>query len=246
MTVGTAVRWAGPSGSCAAATALRGHAERQQRIAAAVGGGARVRRAPVRDHLDRARRLAPDHDAVVTVGRALAALEAQAGVPAGEARDVRQRGLAPLLVADHEQRDLGVVRRAPGEQPHRAEREHDAALHVDAAGADQLLALARERPVVGVRDDGVEVAEQQDPLGAGAAQPRQQVGRVACARARHPLDRRPRREAARRTPTRTPRRRARRRTARRPPPAPRARAPPAARSPPPPPAPMDPWRRARY
>ena len=41
--------------------------------------------------------------------------------------------------------DLGVVLRARGERAQDAEREHDAALHVDRAGADELVAVALER-----------------------------------------------------------------------------------------------------
>ena len=71
--------------------------------------------------------------------------------------------LPPLLVADEQQHDLGVGVRALGERAQGPEGEHDAALHVDGARADQPVAVAGQRLVVVVRDDRVEVAEQQDP-----------------------------------------------------------------------------------
>ncbi len=120
-----------------------------------------MRRAPARVDADRARGLAAHDHALLAVGRELAGLEAQAGVPAGEALGVQERRRAPLLVADEQQPDLGEVLGALLERAERAEREHDAALHVDGAGADQPLAGAGERLVLGVGDHGVDVAEQQ-------------------------------------------------------------------------------------
>ena len=52
----------------------------------------------------------------------------------------------------------------------------------------QPLAVAPQRLVVRVRDDRVDVPEQQDPARAAPAQRREQVGRVRGARARRPLD----------------------------------------------------------
>ena len=138
-----------------------------------------MRGAAVRLHLDRARGLAAHHHALGALGRQLARLEAQARVPAGEALRVAERGGPPLLVADQQQRGLGVGVAARGQRAEHAEREHDPALHVDGARAEQLLALAAERLVVLVADDGVDVPEQEHAPGAGARQAQQQVGRVA-------------------------------------------------------------------
>ena len=55
-------------------------------------------------------------------------------------------------------------------------------------GADEPVVLAAQRPVVGVRDHGVEVAEEQEPLGARARQADEQVGRVVGGGARDALD----------------------------------------------------------
>ena len=121
-----------------------------------------MRGAAVRLDLDRARGLAAHDDALGALGRELARLEAQARVPAGEALRVGERRRPPLLVADEQQRGLGERVAARGERAQHAEREDDAALHVDRAGAEQLLAVARERLVVLVADHRVDVAEQQD------------------------------------------------------------------------------------
>ena len=170
-------------GVVAAGHRLRGRGEREQRVAPAVGRRARVRGAAVRAHAQRAGGLAAHDDALLPVGRARAALEAEAGVEAGEALGVGELGGPPLLVADQQQGDLGVVLRPRGERPQHAEREHDAALHVDRAGADELVADALERAVRGVRDHGVEVAEQQDAAAALAVEAGDQVVGVVGRRA---------------------------------------------------------------
>ena len=136
-----------------------------------------------------ARGLAAHDDALLVAGE-LAGLEAQAGVEAREARDVAEVGGPPLLVAHQQQRELGVELRALGEGSQRAEGEHVAALHVHAAAADQLLAVAVQRLVVGVRDDGVDVADQQRLARARPVQAEHEILGVAGARARHALDRR--------------------------------------------------------
>jgi formamidopyrimidine-DNA glycosylase len=101
---------------------------------------------------------------------------------------VAERGGPPLLVADQQQRDLGVVLAALGERAHDPEREHDAALHVDRAGADQLVAVALQRAVGLVRDHGVDVAEQQDAAAAGAAEVDDEVVGVVGRRAGDALE----------------------------------------------------------
>ena len=92
---------------------------------------------------------------------------------------MREVARAPLLVADEQQRDLGEVLRALGERAQDAEREDVAALHVDRARADEVVALGRERAVILVRVDGVDVAEQHDPPAAAAGERHDQVVGVA-------------------------------------------------------------------
>jgi hypothetical protein len=50
-----------------------------------------------------------------------------------------------------------------------------------------VVAVAPQRPVVGVRDDGVDMAEQQDAARAAPAQAREQVRGVGGGGARRPL-----------------------------------------------------------
>ena len=95
--------------------------------------------------------------------RALAGLEAEAGVEAGEALGVAEGDRAPLLVVHQQHGGLGVQLGPPGQLAHHAQRQRHAALHVDGARAGQAVAVALERPVRAVRHDGVEVAEQQQP-----------------------------------------------------------------------------------
>ena len=95
----------------------------------------------------------------------LPGLEAQADVEAGEALDVAEGPDPPLLVLHEQERGLGEAR-APLRRRQRAqqtERQHDAALHVDRPGAEQLVAVARERPMPVVGDDGVEVTHEHEP-----------------------------------------------------------------------------------
>ena len=130
-TVGTDVRCAGPSRIVQRRHRLRGAREREQRVRALLRRRARVRRAAVREHPQRARGLALDDDRLLPVRRQLAALEAQAGVVAREALGVDEVARAPLLVADEQQRDLREGVRALRERAQHAEREDVAALHVD-------------------------------------------------------------------------------------------------------------------
>ena len=179
----------GPGGVGARGDEPGGLAEREQRVAALLRRGARVRRDPVRADAQRGRRLAlGDHGLLVAVE--LAGLEAQAGVVAGEARRVAEAAGPPLLVDHGEQGELREALRDRGQRAHDPERERDPALHVHRPGADQAVALAGQRTVVGVGDDGVEMAEQQHPAAPGARDRRQQIGGVPGRRAGRPLDRR--------------------------------------------------------
>src|SRR4029453_1043826 len=102
--------------------------------------------------------------------RALAALEAEAGVEAGEALAVGERSGAPLLVV-HEQYHPPPLQLPPRrELAHQAEGERPAALHVHGPGAGQAVALALDRPVRVVGDHGVEVAEQEELGGSSPAE----------------------------------------------------------------------------
>ena len=174
--------------------AERGHGprhlgEREQRVAAGLGRRTGVRRDTVRGHAQGAGRLAARDQRVLAVRPALAGLEAEAGVVTGEPGPVRELARPPLLVVDREQVEPSVCIGHLGEDPHHAERQRHPALHVDGARADQPPLGALERPVLGVRVDRVEVAEQQDLGRAGARQARHQVGRVAGGRAGDALDR---------------------------------------------------------
>jgi hypothetical protein len=137
--------------------------------------------------LERPGGLALDDQGVVALPVDLPGLEAETGVPAGEALRVGERHRAPLLVVDEQHRRLGVQLRAPGQLAHHAERQRHAALHVDGPRADQSIPVAGERPVGVVGDDRVEVAEQQQAALAAAAQVSEQVGRVAGRGAVDPL-----------------------------------------------------------
>ena len=146
-----------------------------------------MRLAPVREDAQGPRRLALDDDGVVAVRRQLAALEAQAGVPAREAVGVDEPAGAPFLVAHEQQRDLLEELRPQRQLAQDAEREDVAALHVDRARTDEVLAVALQRAVVVVRVDRVDVAEQHDAPGARARQRDDQVVGVIRRRARGAL-----------------------------------------------------------
>jgi hypothetical protein len=103
---------------------------------------------------------------------------------------VRERADAPLLVDDEQQRDLGERLRPPRERAQHAERQHVAALHVDGARPVELVGVggvALHRPVVVMRDDGVEMSEEQDPAAARAGEAGDEVRRVVGAGARDVL-----------------------------------------------------------
>ena len=211
ITVGTAVRWAAPCGSCARGDELRGLGEREQRVAAAVRRGAAVGAAAVRGDVDRARRLAPDHDALVGAGE-LARLEAQARVEAGEAR---RRGRSRRCATPRRRRAAARAARrarARGERPQRADGEDVAALHVDAAAS---RAAARRRAAAAGARRARRPCRRGRPAApcpcrcraGGRRGPRRGRG-TSTGRARSS----PRRAAARRTPRRTRSRRGRRRS----------------------------------
>src|SRR5437868_2690097 len=83
--------------------------EREQGVPPLVGCGARVRRdAPGLD-AQCPRRLAAHDHALVAARSALAGLEAEAAVDAGEALGVREPVRSPLLVGHEKERELGVV-----------------------------------------------------------------------------------------------------------------------------------------
>ncbi len=152
---------------------LGGGGEREQRVAALVGRRPGVRAVPLGQHLDGAGRLALDDDRVVALDVELAGLEAQAGVEAGEAVDMAEPADAPLLVDDEQQGDLGEQVGPRAQRAQDAEGQDIAALHVDGARAIEavgVVGVAFEHAVLVVGDDGVEVAEQKDALGACSAQ----------------------------------------------------------------------------
>ena len=138
-TVGTAVRRSGPSGSWQPATAWAAAASASSALRPRSGAEPECEARPSARTFSVPAALRRTHDAVVALRRARAALEAEAGVEAREALHVAERRRPPLLVADQQQRDLGVVLRARGQRAHDAEREHDAALHVDRARPDHSL-----------------------------------------------------------------------------------------------------------
>ena len=94
----------------------RGGRQREQSVPALIGGAAGVGGASGACHAHRARRLARDHHALSALDAELPALEAQAGVVAGEPLDVAELVPAPLLVGDQQQRQLGEHVSPPGER----------------------------------------------------------------------------------------------------------------------------------
>ena len=94
----------------------------------------------------------------------------------------------PFLVHNRQQADLGETLRQLRQRPEHAQSQDHATLHVDRAGADKPFAVQLERPMVGVGDDRVEVAEQEQATAAAASDRRQQVGRMVWRRTRWTLD----------------------------------------------------------
>ena len=87
-------------------------------------------------------------------------------------------GGPPLLVADEQQRELGVALRALGEGAQRAEREDVAALHVTLPEPTNCRP-ALQRLVLRVGDDGVLVADSSALPRAGAMQAGDEILGVA-------------------------------------------------------------------
>ena len=231
----------GAGGVVAGGDGLGGGGERQQRVAPAVGRRAGVGGAAAGGHAHRPRRLAA-HDHGVLARRRSARRPRSTGTRRSRRSGRRARGRPSATPrrtrAAARPRAVGLG--ALGERAHDADREHVAALHVDRPRADELAALAVQRPVAVVRDHGVHVAR----AAAGAWSPCRRAWPAGPARARArstgSARSRPRRAAARRTRRRTRRRPGRRPTARRRPPAPRARARRGGRSPRPRTAPRGP------
>ncbi len=165
-----------------------GAGEGEQRVDPLVGGGARVGGAPVGGDAQSARRLATDDDALVALRRQLPRLEAQARIPALEAPGVGERRRPPLLVDDQQQGHLGEGVRAGGEGAQDTQGEDHAALHVDAPGSDEPVAVALEQPVARMGHHRVEVTEEQQAPRTGARDSCDQVVGVGRRRARDPLD----------------------------------------------------------
>ena len=124
--------------------------------------------AAARVHLDRARRLASHDDALVPV--AASARRPRSTGTRPSRRSARRGRTAPARHSSSQTSSSAASAksaRALGQRAQRPEREHDAALHVDAcpsrAGARRR---ARSGRWCACADDGVDVAEQQDPAAA--------------------------------------------------------------------------------
>ena len=224
-TVGTAVRRCGALRVLAARHRLGRRGQREQRVDPLVGRRARVRAAPVRGHAQRAGRLAPRRPR--PRGR-----RRPAGRPrsTGRRRSPRSAGRGRRAPTRHSSSqtsssgDLGELRRRAwrGRAGGRARARRRPSCRSRPSPA--ALAVARQRAVLVVGDDGVEVAEQQQPPRARC----RSGGRAGRRRGRARSTRRarssPRRAPAPRRARPPPRRRGRRRSASRSPRAPRARA----------------------
>ena len=142
----------------------------------------------MRLHVQRGRRLAlHDHRLVTRLG-ALAGLEAQAGVEAREALCMGKGRGAPLLVVHEQDRGLGEQLGPRCKLAHDPQRQRHPALHVDSARPGEAVALPRERTVGIMRDNRVEVSEQQHSRLAASPQPAHEVARVFGRGALQPLD----------------------------------------------------------
>ena len=187
-TVGTAVRCSGPSGACRAATAWAAAASASSALRPRSGAepecAARPRACTLIVPAALRRTTTPSRPSGVSS-------------PASKHRHASQpakRGACANGAVRHSSSHTSSSAtsaksaRAPGQRAQHAEREHDAALHVDGAGAEQVVAVALERLVMGVPDDRVDVPEQQDPARAAPAQRREQVGGMRGRRALRALD----------------------------------------------------------
>ena len=171
--VGTAVSRSGPVGVAAGGHELSHRRERQQSAAALLRGRAGVRRTPVSEHAERRGGLALHDHPLRARLRALARLEAETRVEAGEALGMSEGGGAPLLVVHQQHHRLGEQLGARRQLAHHAQRERHAALHVHRPGPGEAVdVIARQRTVGVVRDNSVEVPEQHQPaLAASRSRP---------------------------------------------------------------------------
>ncbi len=126
---------------------------------------------------DRGGSLALGDKSLLAVGSQLRPLEAQAGVPSGEARAVTEAARSPLLIGYEQKSYLRESIRVCGEGAHHADREDVAPLHVDRARSDQSAVGPFERTMLVVRHHRVEVTEEQQTSLACAADRGEQVRR---------------------------------------------------------------------
>ena len=144
---------------------LRRGGEREQRVAPAIRRRARMGGASARVDLDRAGRLASTTTpSSPSRRRSPASKHRHASQPAK--RSAWANGAVRHSSSQTSSSAASAKSARRGQRAQRAQRQHDAALHVDGAGAEQPLAVALQRLVVRVGDDGVDVAEQQDPPAA--------------------------------------------------------------------------------
>ena len=185
-----------------------------------------MRRDALGHHPQRRRGLALGDHRLLARRIELTRLEAEAGVVAGEARDVAEAAGAPLLVDDGEQGELGKALRDRRER--RPQRRRAPARSRPSCRPRPSRPAARRR---GRADDGPRArppcrdGRAAGPAGAGAGERREQVGGVSrrWSRAGRSIGR-PRRAAGRRPGRRSPPPRRRHPRARRRRPAPPARA----------------------
>ena len=212
-TVGTAVRRAGPSGSCARGDGLRGRGQREQRVAAAVGR----RAASARCGRARSTWIVP---AALRRTTTPSSPPARARRPRSTGtrrsrRSARRARTAPCATPRRRRAAARPRRRAPGAGRARAARRARARRRPSCRPLPEPTSCSPVALSGWCSACATTVStwpSSSDPPRAGAVQAREQVGRVAGRRARRRARRRPRRAAAPRRPTRTPRRRARRRT----------------------------------
>ena len=186
--VGTAVRRSGPSAAEAAATRWAAVASASRALRPRCGAEPECAGRPCACTRSVPAALRFTITASSPGRRALAGLEAEAGVEAGEALGVAEGDRAPLLVVHQQHRGLGVQLGPPGQLAHDPQRQRHAALHVHRPRAAQAVALALERAVLAVGHDRVEMAEQQQPRLALPAQPPDQVRGVPLGGAGRALD----------------------------------------------------------
>ena len=146
-----------------------------------------MRGSALRPQAQSARRLSAHDDRIVARFTQLAGFEAEAGIEALEALHVIEAAAAPLLIVDQQQRrhgQLGTI----DERTKCSKRECHTALHVIGSSSKQVVAASPRRQEGIVRDDSVEVADQQDFALAGAINRDDNVRGVLGGRAGDPLD----------------------------------------------------------